>query len=327
MFSGIYDLTIVIIQALQNIGDWFIAIMEFFTILGGGYFYMLIMPVLIWSLDYSFGLRIGVILLLNGCLNEIIKMGFTEPRPFWVSNEIKLLDHPQPDFGIPSGHAMIPVSIYGYIAATFKRAWITIVMVLIIFFIGLSRMALGVHFLQDVLVGWAFGLIFLWLFVRYEDAVKGWLGRLSLAQKIGTAFAISMGIVLLGAAIAAFQSGYEIPQAWQANIALAQPDLPTPFSLDGTITSAAALFGLAVGAFWMEAQGGFNDAGKVWQRLVRFLIGLVGILILWIGLDEILPGDHDLLGYSLQILRYALIGLWISGLAPFLFIKFKLVGD
>jgi membrane-associated phospholipid phosphatase len=325
MFSGIYELSIVIIQALQNIGDWFIPIMKFFTFLGTKEFYLLVMPVLIWMIDYNFGLRIGVVLLLNSGLNSIFKIAFHEPRPFWITTEIKHLDQPWINFGIPSGHSMTPMSIYGLVTATFKRGWVTVVMALLIFFIGLSRMALGVHFLQDVLVGWAFGLIFLWLYLRYEDAVIKWLGQRTLGQKIGTVFAISLGMVLLGAIIVASSSGYEVPQAWQANIALVQPDDPVePFSLNGVITSAAALFGLAVGAFWVQHQGGISDEGEAWQRLLRFLVGLVGVAILWQGLGMVFPGEHDLLGYSLRFLRYSLVGLWISGLAPLLFIKLKL---
>jgi len=328
MFSGIYDLTIVIIQALQNIGDWFIPIMKFFTFLGREEFYLLVMPVLIWAIDYNFGLRIGVLLLVNSGFNSIFKMAFHEPRPFWVSSEIKQLDQPAIDFGIPSGHSMAPMSIYGFVAATFKRGWVTTVMVLVIFFIGLSRMALGVHFLQDVLVGWAFGLIILWLFLRYEEAVVNWFGKRTMGQKVGTVFAFSIGMVLLGAVIIAAFSGYEVPQAWQANIALAQPNDPVvPFSLDGVITSAAALFGLAVGAFWIQQRGGISDEGKAWQRIVRFLIGLVGVAILWQGLAVVFPGEQDLLSYSLRFLRYTLVGLWITGLAPLLFIKLKLASE
>jgi membrane-associated phospholipid phosphatase len=325
MFSGIYELSIIIIQALQNIGDWFIPIMKFFTFLGVEEFYLLIMPVLIWMIDYNFGLRIGVVLLLNSGLNNIFKMTFREPRPFWVSSEIQQLDQPTTDCGIPSGHSMTPKSIYGLVAVTLQRRWVTVVMALLIFFIGLSRMTLGVHFLQDVLVGWAFGLIFLWLYLRYEQVVINWFGRRTLGQKIGTVFAISLSMVLLGAVVVVASSGYEVPQDWQANIALVQPDDPVePFSLNGVITSGAALFGLAVGAFWVQHQGGISNEGEAWQRIVRFLVGLVGVAILWQGLGAVFPGEHDLFGYSLRFLRYTLVGLWISGLAPLLFIKLKL---
>jgi hypothetical protein len=223
---------------------------------------------------------------------------------------------------------MTPMSVYGLVAATFKRGWVTAVMALVIFFIGLSRLALGVHFLQDVLVGWVFGLIILWLFLRYEEGVLNWFGKRTMAQKIGAVFAVSIGMILLGAVIIAASGGYEVPQAWQANISLAQPNDPVePFSLDGIITSAAALLGLAIGAFWIQHRGGFNDEGKPWQRIVRFLIGLVGVVILWQGLGSVFPGEQDLLGYTLRFFRYTLVGLWITGLAPLVFMKLNLANE
>jgi hypothetical protein len=220
---------------------------------------------------------------------------------------------------------MTPMAVYGLIAATLKRRWLTILLSVVIFLIGLSRLALGVHFLQDVLVGWTFGLILLWLFMRYEDAVKGWLGKRSFGQKIGVVFTFSLAILLVGALILVTLRDYEIPQTWQTNAFLAQPEEPiAPFGLNGVITSAAALFGLAVGAFWVQHQGGISDEGEAWQRIARFLVGLVGVAILWQGLGAVFTGEHDLLGYSLRFLRYTLVGLWISGFAPLLFIKLNL---
>jgi membrane-associated phospholipid phosphatase len=325
MLSGIYELSIAIIQALQNIGDWFISIMKFFSFLGVEDFYLLVMPVLVWALDYSFGLRLGIMLLLSSGFNSLLKMGFHQPRPFWVSTEIKHLDRPWADFGIPSGHAMTPLAVYGLIAATLKRRWLTILLSVVIFFIGLSRMALGVHFLQDVLAGWVFGLILLWLFMRYEGAVTGWLRERSLGQKIGAVFAFSLAMVLVGVLILAVLGDYEIPQAWQANALLAQPEEPiAPLSLSGLVTSAGTLFGLALGGFWIEKSGGFDDEGKPWQRIVRFLVGLVGVVILWQGLGSVLPREEDFLSYALRYVRYSLTGLWITGLAPLVFMKLKL---
>ncbi|MGD8457988.1 MAG: phosphatase PAP2 family protein [Anaerolineales bacterium] len=325
MSSNIYDISIFIIQVLQNIGDWFIVTMKFFSFLGVVDFYLLVMPVIVWALDYNFGLRLGVMLLLSSGFNSLIKMGFHQPRPFWTNTDIKQLDRPWTDFGIPSGHSMTPLAVYGLIAATLKRRWVTILISVVIFLIGLSRMALGVHFIQDVLAGWIFGLLVLWLFIRFEGAVKDWLGKRSLSQKLFVIFLFSLVIVFIGALILVSLGEYEIPQSWQANALLAQPEDPlAPLSLNGLVTSAGTLFGLAVGGFWIEKSGGFNDEGKPWQRILRFIIGLVGVVILWQGLGSLLPRNQDFLSLTLRYLRYTLTGLWISGLAPMLFMKLKL---
>lgn len=72
-------------------------------------------------------------------------------------------------FGFPSGHTMISLAFYGvaaYIALTFikSRNWkvLTVTGALVIsVLIGFSRLYLGVHYLTDVLAGWAAGGLWL----------------------------------------------------------------------------------------------------------------------------------------------------------------------
>ncbi len=47
-------------------------------------------------------------------------------------------------------------------------------------------------------------------------------------------------------------------------------------------------------------------------------------MLLWYGLGEVFPGGEMLLPFILRYLRYALVGLWLSGCAPWIFMKLKL---
>ena len=100
-----------------------------------------------------------------------------------------------------------------------------------------------------------------------------------------------------------------------------------PVSLSGAITPAATLFGLAVGLAWMALQGGFQATGSVTQRSLRYILGVIGILILWFGLGQVFPRGEFLLSYVLRYVRYVLVGFWVSGGAPWLFKKVNLVAD
>jgi hypothetical protein len=60
------------------------------------------------------------------------------------------------------------------------------------------------------------------------------------------------------------------------------------------------------------------------QRLLRYPIGLVGVLIFWYGLGLVFPRGDDWLAYTLRYIRYALIGVWITALAPLLFMRLGL---
>ena len=61
-----------------------------------------------------------------------------------------------------------------------------------------------------------------------------------------------------------------------------------------------------------------------WKRTLRFLIGVVGVVILWMGLGAIIPDQDNILGYTLYYTWYAVIGFWISALAPVVFIRLNL---
>jgi hypothetical protein len=191
--------------------------------------------------------------------------------------------------------------------------------------IGLSRIYLGVHFTVDVVFGWIFGLLLLWIFLSFESRVTQWFKSKSIAAQIGTMFAVSIALTLIGVGARGLvlSSGFELLDEWVANAALAQPDEAIePLSLNGLITNTGALFGLACGAIWISQSGGSNAAsGPWWKRVLRFLVGLVGIAILWQGLGTVLPRTPDLTGYTLRYLRYALVGFWATGIAPWLFIK------
>jgi hypothetical protein len=90
------------------------------------------------------------------------------------------------------------------------------------------------------------------------------------------------------------------------------------------ISSAATLFGLVLGAAWIRQMGGFQASGPVEKRVLRYIVGLVGVAIFWFGLSEVLPRGETIFPLILRFIRYALVGLWVSGGAPWLFLHFNL---
>jgi hypothetical protein len=192
------------------------------------------------------------------------------------------------------------------------------------FLIGFSRLYLGVHFGGDVLSGWLIGGLILFAVLRLWDSVGNWITKKSLAQQAALAFVASLAMILSGAFFVYGLRGYSLPAEWITNAARASDVLPDPVSLSRVITSAATLFGLALGAAWIRQMGGFQASGPVEKRALRYIVGLVGIIIFWYGLGEIFPRDETFLSYVLRFIRYALVGLWVSGGAPWLFLRFNL---
>lgn len=315
---------VAIILAVQGLGAWLESPMKFFSFLGSEEFFLLVLPIVYWSVNSGLGLRIGLILLFTGGLNNVFKLAFHGPRPYWVSTDVRPYAA-ESSFGVPSGHAQNAVGVWGITAHWLRRTWAWVVAGLVIFAIGFSRLYLGVHFLHDVLLGWLIGGLVLFGFARYWDPAAAWLGRLSLGAQVGVAFTVSVGLVALSALAVTAWSGWMVPVMWVDTAGAAFPEEPiNPGSLNSTITPAGALFGLAAGAAWIRAQGGFDVSGPLWKRTARYLLGLAGVLVFYVGLGAVFPRGDDWLPYLLRFVRYALVGVWIAALAPMLFIRLKL---
>lgn len=101
-------------------------------------------------------------------LSTGMKLGFKRDRPFF----------PDPlaterTFSFPSGHALVSLAVYGSIALVLarvvstpaRRALLLGGTAVLVLAIGFSRLYLGVHFLSDVLAGYAAGAA--WLALLY----------------------------------------------------------------------------------------------------------------------------------------------------------------
>jgi membrane-associated phospholipid phosphatase len=326
MLEMIFEQSVELTFWLQSLGDWLHPVMEFFTFLGNEEFYLLLMPVFIWVIDFRLGYKIGVMLLVTTGINDLAKLIFGMPRPYWVDPKVCSVSSPAGGFGLPSGHSQTSLSVFGLLAYELRKRWLTIVVIFTVFMIGFSRIYLGEHFYIDVLAGWTIGAIILYTFIKLANRVSNWFNRLGFSAKVGAVFAYSIIVILLGALIIAVPGDYQVPVEWIANAEICFPEEPiNPMKLSNVITSAAALFGVSVGYFWTVQRGGFNaNSGAWWKRLVRFLVGLVGVLVFWMGLDLIFPGNEDLISWMARYVRYGLVGFWISGLAPLVFIKLGL---
>lgn len=129
-----------------------------------------------------YSVKVPVIAVGSISLNLILKYLFDRPRP--------LVPHLVDAYGLsfPSGHAMISASFYGLlIYLVWKNvelaAWrflIITLLVLLIIFIGFSRVYLHVHYATDVIAGIAAGLgwVMLAIFMlnRMEKFSKRTLG-------------------------------------------------------------------------------------------------------------------------------------------------------
>jgi len=321
----ILNLNITVTLLVQSMGDWLGIPMLLFSFLGNEEFYLLVAPVLYWCINASLGFRLGLLLMISGMINSNLKIIFHQPRPYWYSNEVRAYSS-ESSFGFPSGHAQNAVVVWGMIAIWIRRLWTWILAIIIIFLIGFSRIYLGVHSPSDVIAGWLVGALILWFYVKLERPVSRWLGGMRPFYQTLVALCVSLSMVILGVIALTSLGDWTIPESWLINAAQAAPGAETidPLALSGMVSNAGAFFGMAAGWIFIKHNGGFDAGGKWWQRLVRFGIGLLIVGLIWAGLGAVFPRGEDLASLSLRYIRYSLVGFWIIGLAPYLFIRLKL---
>jgi membrane-associated phospholipid phosphatase len=314
------------IVGLQTSAPWLVAPARFFSFLGTEEFYMFLLPFLYWCVDVRLGLRVGVILTVSDSLNIFFKLVFHQPRPFWVSDRVRAFSA-EGSYGLPSGHAQPAMTVWGTVAAWGKN-WLRWLMAALIFFIGYSRIVLAVHFPTDVLAGWLIGALILWAFLKWETAAMAWFNRFTLAQKIGLAFAASILLLTISLAGLVFVPPADPPE-WEITAARALSLAPGqvaihPRGTAGAVGVAGTFFGLAAGAILIFYQGGFDARDIWWKRAVRFVVGVIGVMILWWGLRKVFPRDASFMSQVLRYVRYGLIGFWVTYGAPWVFIKLGL---
>lgn len=312
------------ILLIQQLGDWLLEPMKFFTFLGQEEFFLLIMPAIYWCVDSSLGLRLGLILMASNGFNGLFKLAFHSPRPFWYAEAVQARAS-EASFGLPSGHAQTAAAVWGTLAASFKRRWATIVVIVVVFLIGFSRLYLGMHFISDVIVGWILGGLLVLAFSLLDKPVSQWMSRRPFASQLGVIAITSLGLLLIAFLLLAVQQNMQLPADWIANAVADGAPEPDPYNLNGIFTVAGTFLGLAGGYAWLRERKQLLDVkGKPAQVLIRYALGVAGVLILWFGLGQIFPRSADVLGFSLRFLRYALVGGWVSAIAPILFYKLKI---
>ncbi|MBK9927404.1 MAG: phosphatase PAP2 family protein [Anaerolineales bacterium] len=317
--EALYQFGISLIQIIQNsLSPALDGVMNGFSFLGRIEFYLVLIPFIYWSIDRRIGIRAFLILAYTDLTAASLKLLFHEPRPYWIGN-VKPLST-EPTYGIPSSHASDSLAIGGYLMARIKQNWQRILLGIIVFFVAFSRLYLGVHFPQDILLGWIIGFAVLWAAAKWETIVRNWLDDKSLAVQIGLGFIDSVLIFLTGLFIRFLVSGTADPASWSSFTTYSR-------SITHFFTLAGAVFGAYAGYALMRRYARFDAKGSWESRGIRYLVGIISLLVVFYGLDKffaLIAPDETALGYTLRYIRYGFATFWMTFLAPWLFLKLKL---
>jgi membrane-associated phospholipid phosphatase len=290
--EGIWEWGLDLIRAVQSVhGPLLDAVFKGITFIGEEDFYLILLPLLLWCVDFAFGARLAFFFLFSACVNAGAKDLIAHPRPFDLDPQVKL--HEAGGYGLPSGHSQSAVVVWGIIASHVRKRWFWIVAVLLMVLIGFSRIYLGVHFPTDVLGGWALGAVLLVGYVFLVPHIEAWLKRVGLVVQLVLAVAAPLVLVLL-------------------------------HTSDDSVSAMGVFLGAGVGIVLAGRWVPFSAGGPLWQRAVRLLLGAVVLLALRFGVKAVFPDEGEALYALMRFVRYALVGLWAGLGAPWFFLKLRL---
>jgi membrane-associated phospholipid phosphatase len=277
---------------VQSFGNSFLdGLFTAATFLGEEEFYLVFLPLIYWCFNKHTGVRLAYACLLSTYLNLFLKNLFGIPRP--DDPRIRVLrEETTPSF--PSNHAQGAVVTWGYLATQWQNRAFWVVAIILICLNSLSRVYLGVHFPQDQVGGITIGVLYLLAFNWVIGKWGGVLAAFPLAAKL--ILAVLLPIALL----------------------VVHPS-------EDTAMAMGALSGMGLG-FLLEGKFvGFSADGLWWRRVLRFLVGLILVIVFYVGLKALFPTEvTPSLVLAWRAIRYGVVGVVGTLLAPWMFVKVAL---
>ena len=250
---------------------------------------ILLIAAIIFVYDKKFGRNVGFSLLGSYYFGRILKDSFQDPRP-WTNTYEK-------DFGFPSGHSQNSVAVWGLLSyESYKKEnkilhWVFIIF---IYLIGISRIVVGVHDLEDVWGGFFYGTLFLVLFIYLEPVISEKAKSLNFLTKVILAIIIPISMLTIALII-----------------------FPTT-TLDYGMC-CGGLMGISLG-YLIEKEKIHYDP-KVLnnkQKLVNLVIGLVLTIVFYLVLS-VYSSDF----FVWRFTKYFILAFLVITLIPWIFTKIK----
>ena len=262
------------------------------TQLGDETVFLVLAAALYWLVDKKYAYRFMMFFLYSAVLNASFKLVFNRPRPHTLPS-VATVGEPSIGTSFPSGHAMNATTNAWVLHEKNKpyQVSFTWLLSLMVGLVLLSRLYLGQHYLSDVIAGTLIATGFYFLVIYVEPRIQN-LGR----------WLMGMSFPLL------FLSLF-----WIHDEVL-------------TIASSAIIF-INLGVLIEQRFIRFKVQASPMGLVLRFMIGIIGALVLKEGLKFVFPysdlGEPTTLDLWFDFIRYGLICLWMAIGAPSLFKYFQ----
>lgn len=176
----------------ENFGDFSRIAGKFFAFLGGEMGLMIMLLIVMFCWKKEVGIRLALVIASLNSFLPMIKAVTMRLRPYMeypnrveaqalVDSSADVQDVAAQGYSFPSMHSASITAFYVTLAYKVKKRWFWILAFCLSFLVGVSRMAVGVHYPTDVLAGWVLGLAVIGIFSLMDRFVeKTWIRHLIL---------------------------------------------------------------------------------------------------------------------------------------------------
>ncbi len=271
--------------------------------------FLLILPLVYWCVNRDTGKRLMQTLLFSFLVNMWFKAFLARPRPYQVSVPGKPSITPAlprlDSHGIPSGHTQGAVTLFGFLAREAGNGIFTFIMIVLMILTALSRLVHGMHYPQDVAAGALLGTAVVFIYPSLYRKGSMFLHNLILpAQAL-------LAVMLTAFLFMVYRIFISDATAFDSYIALAS-------------VYSFSLLGFSLERRYVR----YTTRGSIINRTLRYVSGMIITLAFYIGLKKLfslaVPGGNTDSSAVLRIIRYGIIGLWISWGAPAFFVRLGL---
>ncbi len=305
-------------RAIQSMGEGFLPFMEFISGFGNPAIYFLIVIIAAWCFNYRFGVRLGLLIVLSGALNGFLKAWFHSPRPFVVDPDLLYQSSEvATSFGMPSGHAQLAITLWGYLMYSSKRVSVWALGFTMVSLIGISRVYLGAHWMSQVMMGWSVGLVLVITFVYCDQKIGKWIARQTVSKQVSYAILMT-GLLVVAAILVEVIQDYDVEL-----LAIAQGHLTSAMSMSGLFAGFAIGYSILYGKRILLVRADW------WKQILKVVICFFSIVIYVIVTEffEDTLGEQSSLARLAMFLSHLGMGLWIAYIAPLVFLTLRLVEE
>jgi len=252
-----------------------------------------------WCINKKIAYVIGVVFFLSALFVQGMKIIFRVDRPWIVDPNFTTVDgavREATGYSFPSGHTQAAAAYLGSLGALLKAKPAKIILFTLAILVAFSRMYLGVHTLQDVVISLVITFAMVFLAIKFFN---------NNAECKKRDFLLSLFMVLCSVVvivIAAVLSHREITEAFQ---------------LRDSVIAAGAAIGFAVGMYIERTYICFSvKAQSIPMQIVKYVLGVAGIIAVQEGARII--GD----GLVADGIRYFLMIIWPTVVFPLIIKRF-----